>query len=578
MRKFDKNNITDEQLRASFTDFEVPFNETHWSKMQQNLDSLDADAEAIDDLVRQKMQNLEAKTDTPDWSRMAAALDDLEKEDTLFDRQIADRVERMEASYKNAHWEMMQKRLDETFTFRGKIVKYKVVELSLLLLAFLTVYNVSRQDFDLFKANKENDFVQKNISFELPQNVLNTEGVGQPKAKGNSDEISGIKTDNNYSKKENANIVNNKINELQGVDNQIVASDFQSRNSNDQTLFKSKDNVSSEQSTAFSNALVSATNLENSVKNDFNKNTRLAVDFLEVKNTLVQLENKKSLPNLLIEKNAENTEGGAKKIESVTFLNTLRTNTLSITGLYEQPNIKPLKLKNRWWQLGIFGTWGKNQTYSSYTYRNVDSTASDVRDIDGSGFSIGKRVGKIEVSSGVLYTRHQYRPPQIELITGSVVDNNLESYKTPINIRLSVVTVPLNVGFYVLDKGRFSIYAQVGGAFNMQQNLEAERTKPTTVDSRSQNASTDELIIPTYLNNSESQFSIKYLLKNQDNYFTTIQLGLGGEFKMNPYWSVFAQPTVYGHFGKAGIGSLDDRINNFSIHFGLKRKIGRIVF
>ncbi|NJN33665.1 MAG: hypothetical protein HC817_04830 [Saprospiraceae bacterium] len=133
----------------------------------------------------------------------------------------------------------------------------------------------------------------------------------------------------------------------------------------------------------------------------------------------------------------------------------------------------------------------------------------------------------------------------------------------------------MSFNYYLLDKGRFTVYAQVGGAFNMQQNLVVERPKSATLETRSKATATDKFAVPTYSDNSESQFSFKYLLKNQDNYFTTIQLGIGGEYKMNPYWSIFAQPTVYGHFGKAGIGSLDDRINNFSVHFGLKRKIGR---
>ncbi|NJN33666.1 MAG: hypothetical protein HC817_04835 [Saprospiraceae bacterium] len=106
-----------------------------------------------------------------------------------------------------------------------------------------------------------------------------------------------------------------------------------------------------------------------------------------------------------------------------------KTNTLSIAALYKQQIIKPLKHKSQWWQLGIFGTLGKNQTQSDYVDNFRKKTVSDGRNIDGLGLSIGKRTGRIEIGTGILYTRHQYKPPPFDFIKRLFAKNS-QKYST----------------------------------------------------------------------------------------------------------------------------------------------------
>ncbi len=172
-----EKNTIDDQIRAALEHFEQPYNAEHWhdmnaqldaltaadvafdtsvrgrladisavpmadawSKMAEKLDNLDAAEVSFDAALRGRLADVAATPQMGDWSKMAAALDSFDDTESEFDDVLRRKLENIAGKYPN-HWAMMNERLDREFTLRGKIVRYKVIEAALILLALFTVIN-----------------------------------------------------------------------------------------------------------------------------------------------------------------------------------------------------------------------------------------------------------------------------------------------------------------------------------------------------------------------------------------------------------------------------------------------------
>ena len=132
----------DKKVREVLTDLEVPLNANHWNLMNQRLDALDNQETTFDESVRRNMQNTEVPFQSNHWDLMNQRLGELDNEETAFDESIRQNMQNSEAKYQPNHWNLMNQRLEQEFSWKAKVVRYKVIEAALMLLLLFTAYNM----------------------------------------------------------------------------------------------------------------------------------------------------------------------------------------------------------------------------------------------------------------------------------------------------------------------------------------------------------------------------------------------------------------------------------------------------
>ena len=99
----------------------------------------------FEEQIRLRMKDFESPdAPKPDFDALETRMKASEKADEVaFDQIVRDAARRVEPNYvPKTHWEMMERQLDATFTLRGKMMRYRVMELTLLALFGWSIVNV----------------------------------------------------------------------------------------------------------------------------------------------------------------------------------------------------------------------------------------------------------------------------------------------------------------------------------------------------------------------------------------------------------------------------------------------------
>jgi hypothetical protein len=592
-----KNNIDhiiDKKIQEAMGDFEVPYQPSHWDKMADKMSQIEAQETQFDDSLRNRLTNVEKKFEPNHWAAMASQLDKLDAEDTSFDNTVRERVERMEAQYRSSHWEMMNKQLDAQFTLKGKIVRYKIIEVGLMLLAIFTAFNVidtegaveiqkfkTEQNTQPSKAtepksfnkgydwrkqnNNQNDKKQKpNQPIVSTQNVDNLPAgqAGQYVANGvsenglNSNAQNGLIQNQSQAVQNDKNVVN-----TEGV-NAIV--------------------------TTTENNAVSSENALNALNTEGVTSSYRAKDAVAALSTktLNELNVASEMPLANLDLNASTKNlNKANSVDIAEAVNVLRPKALSIVSMYDKLEM-PTAKKNQWWRFGLFGTSSSDIAETDYTVNDVLKGATNIAAGNkGLGFSIGFKKGRIELESGLTYKHKEYVPANFEITTGNIA--NYTTIVTPDLVKLNMVSIPLNLNYSLVQSKHLNFYTSLGVTANLVSKLNAiyspdvdvdylnnSKTKlaRANYDLKSNNNIVKEIDVATYSKGMFDDFKFK------ENYYFTAQASLGLEYKMTPFASLFLQTGYEQHIFQAGIGSRNDRINSFNLQAGAKMSFGKTKF
>jgi hypothetical protein len=590
-----KNNIDhiiDKKIQEAMGDFEVPYQSSHWDKMADKMSQIEAQETQFDDSVRSRLTNVEKKFEPNHWAAMASHLDKLDAEDTSFDNTVRERVERMESQYRSSHWEMMNKQLDQHFTLKGKIVRYKIIEVGLMLLALFTAFNV----------------IDTESPLEIQQ--FKTEQNTQPSKEAEPKSFNkgyDWRKQNNNQKPEKQN-PNQPIVSTQNVDNQYVANDISKNNlNNNATNDLSKNPLQAPQNeknvvntegvnaivTTVENNAISSENPSNTVNTEGVATVQHAQDAVVALSTkaLNELNVASEMPMANLDLNATvsslNRANSADVAEAVTVL---RPKALSISSLYQTIDMPKAK-KNQWWRFGLFGTSSADIAETNYTVNDVLKGATNIADGNkGLGFSIGFKKGRIELESGFTYKHKEYVPAEVDVTTGGgIIDKpsfNYTKVVTPDLVKLNMISVPLNLNYHFIDSKHFNFYTSIGGTTNFVTGLNAIYPPEIDVDQvKARLAETN-----AYLQSPDNKGLVKEVdialypkgmlddFKFKENYYFTAQASLGLEYKMSPFASLFFQTGYEQHILQWGIGSRNDRISSFNLQAGAKMSFGKTKF
>jgi hypothetical protein len=592
-----KNNIDhiiDKKIQEAMGDFEVPYQPSHWDKMSDKMSQIEAQETQFDDSVRNRLTNVEKKFEPNHWAAMASQLDKLDAEDTSFDNTVRERVERMEAQYRSSHWEMMNKQLDAQFTLKGKIVRYKIIEVGLMLLAIFTAFNVidtegaveiqkfkTEQNTQPNKAtepksfnkgydwrkqnNNQNDKKQKpNQPIVSTQNVDNLPAgqAGQYVTNGvsenglNSNAQNGLIQNQSQAVQNDKNVVN-----TEGV-NAIVTTTENNAVSSENALSA----VNTEGVTSSYQAQDAIATLSTKTLNELNVASEMPLAFLNLNATASNLNK-------------------ANSVDIAEAVNVLRPKALSIVSMYDKLEM-PTAKKNQWWRFGLFGTSSSDIAETDYTVNDVLKGATNIAAGNkGLGFSIGFKKGRIELESGLTYKHKEYVPANFEITTGNIA--NYTTIVTPDLVKLNMVSIPLNLNYSLVQSKHLNFYTSLGVTANLVSKLNAiyspdvdvdylnnSKTKlaRANYDLKSNNNIVKEIDVATYSKGMFDDFKFK------ENYYFTAQASLGLEYKMTPFASLFLQTGYEQHLFQAGIGSRNDRINSFNLQAGAKMSFGKTKF
>jgi hypothetical protein len=586
---FDKN------LASKLARVEVPYIATHWSDMSNRLDALDAEDTDFDKNLAEKLANIEVPYVAANWFDMSDRLDELEHSETSFDALIRQRLDNVQPTMPDNHWALMEEKLEETFSWRRKIVRYKVVEVALILLTLFTVGNALDLPFDSVRStdNSASPKIEATILKSKKDDLKKTtpEKAKETKSFYNpTDWRNRPATPNNTSNK--PIVATDNVNGS-AVSNPIVV--------------QSASNVGKKSVDILSNPI--AVQLENNTQNESYSNATNSEAQVTEPITLATANLRSE--NLINTEGGELTELQMRKVAALgkvtdgqeanqdvasiaaTVLNPMDVLKPSLlnTQVYDENIVFPKsKDKKAKWRLNSF-VLPIADLVSSYSIQSRVKTAQSQKVANlGVGVAAGYKKGRIEIETGLSYLDKKYDLPNIEVTTGSL----LRGFTTekPQNLRLSIVSIPLSMNVLAKETRRWSIYARVGAALNtilksegsqfVTKSLDSTIPKssfydPTTVSS-SQKGNTNINVYEA--NDYPKGIREKGFFKNgkwingglRENTYLTANIGVGVEYRLTNNVDIYFQPTVDYHFG-GGIGTLNDRIHSFSVQGGVKTKL-----
>jgi len=135
----------DDHIKKALENIQEPFQANHWELFEQELNApanMDLSERADDHVIREKLFNLSPKANPAHWealvAKMAALSIDPIMEDVLIDGVAYENLHDLNPQYDEAHWELMEEKIEAELGWQNKVVRYKVVELSLVMLFLFT--------------------------------------------------------------------------------------------------------------------------------------------------------------------------------------------------------------------------------------------------------------------------------------------------------------------------------------------------------------------------------------------------------------------------------------------------------
>ncbi len=563
--EFDKN--VSDKLRG----IEKSYNADHWQIMADKLDALDARDTEFDNNVGDKLRGIEVPFVASNWADMSERLDDLDDSDTTFDALFNQRLENLQVKYQPKHWNFMAQQIEETFSWRAKIVRYKLVEVALVLLTLFTVGNMLDLPFDSDYSTSDNTGLK-----------------GEKTIKGKDKNLKKVTP-------ENAKKTKFFYNPLDWRTRPTVSKDI-----------KAEQNTSNKPIAETNNILFDTTSNPLVVQLSKNIEKELLNDALNNK-TNVAAPSVRSSPNSVaqLRENTEGTTFDKLPMKKVSALGKVRdnqplenqTDVVSISKvLHPVDKLKPSPLNTHFfdehvtfpifvekrakWRLNIFGLPIADMVSYNYVKSRTKETEHQIASNLGAGVAFGYKKNKWEIETGLTYLDKKYNLPNVEVTTGSFL-RGLKTEK-PLSVRLSIISMPLSINYTFKETYRWRFYARLGAALNTILKSKEEIFVETSNSISSANGPNTSNNLGQYEPNVypkgilEKGFFKDLVWLNgglRKNTYLIANAGIGIEYRFTNKTDIYLQPTYDYHFSKRGIGTLDDRINSFSFQGGVKIRL-----
>lgn len=139
MREGEGNKVFDKLLREKLNSLQPPYQAGSWEQMADRLDMMEA-ADAFDASVEEQLRKVEVNYQQTSWQALAARLDQVETSDEVFDATVEAQLRRVKVGYRQSTWQLLATRLELERQRMRAIAHYKTMEVTLLLLLFITAW------------------------------------------------------------------------------------------------------------------------------------------------------------------------------------------------------------------------------------------------------------------------------------------------------------------------------------------------------------------------------------------------------------------------------------------------------
>lgn len=574
----------DDKVRQVLTDLEALYQADHWQKMTQQLDALDAADADFDKMVFQELGQYKVPFEPKHWSDMAERLDHLDKTEASFDTFMKKQLDNVSPNPNSAHWSRMANQLDDTFSWRAKILRSKVIEAALMLLVLFTIINTFGLPFETGTATK-GEKTTANSATETRQKgkaIVPTTKANPTKPAARSSESNIGKTfqttrdsrlpsaqppQNVLDMNKNLPAQQNQNNLIPSLSKPVAMVDkpMPSSETNNTPIGQEAENASEKRVDASSDIA------ETAIKQEAHRAAALAELPLRKIKTIGSLENGEVVAS------ADYSETLAAAFEPLEIRQPNLLNTKNGAGKIDVPKAKEAKAK---WRFSLFGIASADVATMNYLVNREAKTQNKASFNDGFGAGVSYRRGRWELETGAQYSEKTFNLPNVKVTTGTFLRGFTE--ESPQNLRLSILSIPLNLQFAAKETRRWRFTAFLGTNLNMLFRS-AEKTVIKSSDFNSlANAPDPKPIDPsTYEPNiypkgiGEKGFfkELEWLRGGlKENTYLTAQVGLGVEYRVSPNTSLYVQPNFEKQYGR-GIGTLGDRFQALSIRGGFKTSL-----
>ena len=492
----------------------------------------------FDKHIREKLQNLEAKYRPGDWELMEQKINGAEVdanpefEDVLLDGLAYGSLENYKADFDPSHWDLMEKKLDTAHPIRHNLFRYKVVEVSLMLLAIFTVIQ-----FLPFKKHK--------ISSEFASSENQIENLI----------ITDFSTANTLSENEEIKQQTDKTSSTSLASKNLAAANEISNSDGDNPVDGAKINNGKNLSSKSGIGLV--------IK-DKTSDKSLDVNIPNIESTDRFV--KKNLDLSIANRFAFNDMSTGQHISILQPINGYNFDKISATKSSDLPKCiacEPIS-STILVSVGMLGGADADYITTPYDDQYHQNEFGQISVGYSGGFTLGIKYHKWELETGAIYAAKYYESRNILEVNGSFQEGGYVQQGLS-GVQLDIVKVPLHLRYNFMSHSKWNIYAHSGASFNMAVETLFEYTSEkvgTSNDNDIVGRSANPHQTPDY----DGVFEGGNLI---DNTFITANLGLGIERHFNSRMSIFLGST-YQHQVTKGLGPQSDKINSLSIMTGAR--------
>ncbi|MCB0661517.1 MAG: hypothetical protein KDC24_02160 [Saprospiraceae bacterium] len=479
------------------------------------------DRKRLDQEIKDALEGMEVPYDGSSWDLLAGKMQeepDLMSEtesDKQFDNSVKQKIGRSEPAFNPAHWRIMAERIHQEFSFQEKLVRYKIAEITVMMLIFLTVYQIQPL----------NEGIKKKIIPGI-ERILHVNDKNQ---KGQA----SLENDNSIEAIGSANIADNTIDE-----NNLLANGALSSHSAGLAITKEEGDL-----------------VEKPFKRPFGYNRlplHLSSKPVQKSNLVFRAkENRKSVSIM---------ESLESSLEDMSLLDENTNLGLGTTAINTEKD--PSKVR-----VSMFSATEYNYIKTPYDPIYPLEEYSRYAPGYGGGITFGLSFGKWEVETGGIYASKEYEPRVPDEVVGGLLTTGLITISFE-NIQLNMLEVPVNLryNFGQLQKWRF--YGQTGASLHLAMQAHYDKF-PNNFYSGFARQTVDNSSL------AKKKFPDGLLEGGnfQENSYFTANLGLGVERLLSTRWSLFLQPSVQAYLLPGynyGLGPNQDRISTFSILTGAR--------
>ncbi len=545
---------------------------SHWEQMEQLLNApanADLSENDLDHTLRNKLTDVETSFSTSHWNlfeqQLDAEINTPEIEDVYLDGVTYELLNDLESPYDPDHWTIMQKRLEEEFSIRYKLVKYKVAELALLVLALFTA--VSYLPTDKISAFQlpfvENVFQTKSSSTIVPIKTIDAEEVESNK---NSHPIAiADPTSTNLQNSLNTDFTNS---EVATANKQINTTGGSITNPPLGEQPTQRPNQPKKYADILPIETLESTTPKIVSTNDGIERTSAT---LESKTTVTKVASDNNMTDLLEE-----------QLRIIPLIN-----GLEISNLPEESNdiISDFTKTNIWkspsfLRIGMFGAADLNYVLTPYNQEFDQAGYSRTEYGYGGGLTLGYKFGRWEIETGAMYASKTYSPNTVNVVfTTGNIGNGYEGLGWT-GTQLDLLSVPIRVRYDLINKGKWYIYTQAGITSHLALNTIHSRKVYVYEPDNSLRSPSEPISIDFKSHDTPPITENVGLLKKESrslekNNFFTAEIGFGIERTLSPRFSFFSQPTFHYQIGKRSLGLNKERINTLSLEAGIRVSLKR---